>query len=405
LAGFWGSPQALLVLTPGTLARAAANSDAHIAIHLLAPTTKNACARSAAVPPCASLVTSGRLSPTSYFAYLVVTNVTAAGGLGGLQCGIQYDAGSGQGVDVFSWTNCATLEFSSGGWPASGSGNLITWDTVARCQRTEPGGPGTGVVAAAGYFYITAYTADRLAVTVRPVDGLAKVADCASQESVIEGGGIHSNPPTLGFASFSASGVVAGYNPCVAAPPIDCTIAGPSTALTGQAGLVYSAPNAPSGAGYHWSVTGGTIDGASGDPTVSITAGGAGTMTVTVDVSTLTGSSNCQMSVAVAAPTCLIVGQDPAYAGTVEGYGPDTNLPTPTYQWTVSGNATFRSPSPFGGIVVDVGAVGAFDLGLTITSPAGVSCQRTITKVPEPTPTCTIVGAAVTEARQGRRTR
>jgi hypothetical protein len=101
----------------------------------------------------------------------------AVSGVGGLQCGITYDPAAHAGVDVFNWTLCASLEFPSSGpngaWPAAGSGNLITWDGAFRCQRTQP--DGSGVVAAAGYFYCAAYSTDRLELIPRPVDGQAKV--------------------------------------------------------------------------------------------------------------------------------------------------------------------------------------------------------------------------------------
>ena len=49
--------------------------------------------------------------------------------------------------------------------------------TMVIQSRFEPGGAGTGVSAAAGYFYMAAYTPDMLRVTPRPVDGRAKLAD------------------------------------------------------------------------------------------------------------------------------------------------------------------------------------------------------------------------------------
>ncbi len=142
----------------------------------------------------------------------------AAAGIGGVQCGIDYNPAAGAGVDIFSWTLCGSLEFPSGGtngpWPAAGSGNLITWDT-AHCQRTEPGGSGAGVSAAAGYFYLSAYSPDVLQIIPRPVDGQAKVADCNASEDLIGGTGF---PPGvsshLGSARFTASGQIPGYNPC-----------------------------------------------------------------------------------------------------------------------------------------------------------------------------------------------
>ena len=44
-------------------------------------------------------------------------------GLPALQCGIDYDGTVGHGVEIFSWSLCATLEFSSSGsGPATEAG-------------------------------------------------------------------------------------------------------------------------------------------------------------------------------------------------------------------------------------------------------------------------------------------
>jgi hypothetical protein len=125
-------------------------------------------------------------------------------------------------VDVLAWTLCATLEFPSTGWPASGGGNLVAWDTINSCQNYEPSGPGTGVVAAAGYFYLAAYSNDVMMLIPRPVDGLAKVADCLARETTIADVGVPRSPSHLGTARFSTGGGQ-GYNPCGFADPIRST--------------------------------------------------------------------------------------------------------------------------------------------------------------------------------------
>lgn len=148
----------------------------------------------------------------------------------GIDCEIAGPATvlAGSGGDIFSWSLCATIEFRSAGpnglWPAAGSGNLITWDPASRCQRTEPGGFGSGVVATAGYSYCGAYSPDVLRVIPRPVDGQAKVADCSAVESLIGGVGYPTTVPShLGIAQFSADGSVSGYNPCGVVTPVRVT--------------------------------------------------------------------------------------------------------------------------------------------------------------------------------------
>lgn len=195
-----------------TASLAGQNAGAKILLHLLPVTTKNACG-SRGVVPCSSANVNGQVGPY-YYAYLVVADGNATAGLGGLQCGINYPqyTGSGGGIAVYSWTLCATLEFTSTGWPNSGGGNLITWDTLNRCQRTEPAGTGTGVVAAAGYFYLGAYSAGSVSITPRPVDGRAKVGDCETNEDLVGGIGFPSgNPSQLGILGF---GGASSYRPC-----------------------------------------------------------------------------------------------------------------------------------------------------------------------------------------------
>lgn len=127
-------------------------------------------------------------------------------GLAGVQFGISYPGsfdplGNGSMINVFSWTLCATLEFNVPVWPSSGGGNLITWDHINACQRS---------LAAAGYFYLTAYAAGTFQVTPRPVDMLAKTASCYFDETILPSG-------DLGSVHFSAGGGASALacNPCL----------------------------------------------------------------------------------------------------------------------------------------------------------------------------------------------
>ncbi|TPW16647.1 MAG: hypothetical protein FD129_682, partial [bacterium] len=153
---------------------------------------------------CRDAVTRGSLLPGPYFVYLLAGQFAE---IAGLECGITYDDGAPSGLndhdrlDVYSWSLCATLEFpgSDPAWPAPGSGNLITWDSINLCQA--------GTVAVAGYFYVGAYGPDEMRLTVRPASGEAKVANCGSAETPLA-------PEALGTAVFSAGAAVEGYNPC-----------------------------------------------------------------------------------------------------------------------------------------------------------------------------------------------
>ena len=192
---------------------AGANANAKIQLHLLSPTTKQQCTRLAATPACNGIITQGALYPTLYYAYVLVTDGNAAAGVAGVQFGIAYTgpgATDGAGIDIYGWALCATLEFQSPtpAWPNSGAGNLITWDANTRCQRFVPVGndPANGVTSAAGYFYMAAYGPGTMAITPRPTDGVAKVADCSASEDIITG-----TPSHLGSLGFGGQ---PGYNPC-----------------------------------------------------------------------------------------------------------------------------------------------------------------------------------------------
>lgn len=293
-----------LALLPG-VSLAEANANAKILLHLAQPVTKNACINSR-IPTCTSVVTNGSLDPAAYFAYLLVADGSAPAGIGGLQCGIAYPGGAGGGVNtpinVFSWTLCATLEFTSTGWPAPGGGNLMTWDTSTKCQRYEPGGAGTGVVAAAGYFYMAAYGPGRMAVTNRPVDGQAKVADCMSNEDII---GIGYDDLSLGSLEFSAGGVTQGYRPCGYIRDY-CHLIGPSSVGAGQTSLVYTVgPGEASPAGY-WLISGNGVIESSNNVSATVRATGPGTFTIGYQVAAgCVEGCGCGLNVSVLAPTAV----------------------------------------------------------------------------------------------------
>lgn len=184
--------------------RAAENSNAKILLHISAPVQKNICL---AVPAdCRNAVISGAPGEF-YFAYVCVANHSDSVGVAGLQFGISYNGLAGAGVDIFQWNKCGDMEFASTTWPETNTGNMITWVPETNCQI----GPTT---TAAGYFYIGVYTADRLAIIPRPVDGKAKVASCYAVEDDLTG----QSPSPLGYADF---GTGSGYNPCTAIVPVE----------------------------------------------------------------------------------------------------------------------------------------------------------------------------------------
>jgi hypothetical protein len=155
--------------------------------------------------PCSNYVTAAPVGTTTYV-YLVAARGDATLGIGGISCGVAY----GSNVRVMSWVRCSSLEFASGGWPASGGGNRITWSRTS-CQRTlVPGFESQGVHAIAGVFTVYAYAAGELAITPNfnvPGTELA-VADCGAAETNLPVTG------TTGSVRFTSGGSTQGINPC-----------------------------------------------------------------------------------------------------------------------------------------------------------------------------------------------
>jgi hypothetical protein len=221
---------------------AGANANAKILLHVGLPrpaVIDRPCTNVTRIPACSNVVTSGGLYPPSLYryVYLLVTDGDAAEGVGSMEWGISYNNEAGEGVDIFAWDWCAADHFPvngpNGAWPASGSGNRLVW-FATHCQRFEPGGAGTGVVAVGGYFYVGAYTPDILSITPNPTGGLALVGSCASVVDTVEGGPVVRNPSHLGFARFSERGTEPGYNPCGLGTPVRPTTWGRLKRLPGS---------------------------------------------------------------------------------------------------------------------------------------------------------------------------
>jgi subtilisin family serine protease len=136
--------------------------------------------------------------------YVVVAGVEDTG-VRGLSLGIAYDPIAGHGVQVGRWTFCGDLQFPSDTWPASGSGNIMTW-VDCQSHTIDP----DGIHAIAGAFYVYAYASDTFRITENNAVGSPglKYANCVGAEVDI--------PVTAaGAVRFSPGGVQPGFNPCV----------------------------------------------------------------------------------------------------------------------------------------------------------------------------------------------
>lgn len=199
-------------------AQAFDNSQAAIALHIASANT------GCTVPGLRSATLNQQTNTLStpsgpfYYVYLLACNGSDSVGIGGIECGIQYQGEFNPGGNptqplvVFGWNSCSTLSFESTGWPSPGGGNALTWSTAA-CQNTRSeAGVKYSVIAIGGYFYVGAYSPSTMYVTPRPVSGAAAVSDCSARVDFV-----HNQIPThLGSAGFGT----VGFNPCGAPTPV-----------------------------------------------------------------------------------------------------------------------------------------------------------------------------------------
>ncbi len=212
-----------LTLGIGSIALAGDNDQAGIALHVTTTPAIN-CAGALALTPATLSTASAGPAGQSYGVWVLVCNGSDSTGIGGAQFGIDITGGpaAGLGGTAFGWLLCADLDFPSGTWPASGSDNLVTYNTVTNCQDVNslPFVPKT-VIAMLGQLYIYDYAGGgSIAITPSPRSGgTAKVADCASSETVIDP---PPGPPShLGLAAINGGH---GYSPCSTPPtPVEST--------------------------------------------------------------------------------------------------------------------------------------------------------------------------------------
>jgi len=206
------------VLIPASPALASRAEDLpRIALHAPNIQFKNPCAY---YPNTEALAIQHAALPfENVFTFVLICNGPEAG-ISGFQFGIDYpgvfnpNGDPNADIVVYGFTSCGYLSFDSAGWPAPGTGTLITW-YYNDCQlRADTGG---GTFANAGYFYLTAYHPATMRIVPRPSDHRASVADCSNVSyditDVLDGG-------LLGSVGF---GPTAGYNPCAASVSVEPT--------------------------------------------------------------------------------------------------------------------------------------------------------------------------------------
>ena len=128
--------------------------------------------------------------------------------------------------------------------------------------------------------YLSAYSPDEIEMTPRPVDGILGVSNCATASEVLA-----PSVQNLGWATFSASGVVEGHAPCDFRNN-PCRVRGPEYVAAGETGIAFTVDPeyvSPSG---HWLIQGnGQISSSDNDSAV-VTALGGGTFTLSYRLGT-----------------------------------------------------------------------------------------------------------------------
>ena len=160
-------------------------------------------------------------------------------------------------------------------------------------------------------------------------------------------------------------------------PPAQCNITGASSVTSATTNNQYTAPVGMSS--YNWSISGnGTIVGPATGSSVNVTAGAAGSFTLTLATTFNNCSASCTKVVTVDPTTtysCNISGPSEVCNGSLDIFTAPANLTS--YTWNVTGNATIITNT---GSSVSVGATipGSYTLSLQ-TMLNGVSCSSTKT--------------------------
>jgi len=168
----------------------------------------------------------------------------------------------------------------------------------------------------------------------------------------------------------------------VASP--ECSITGPgqNTVCAGSTGWVFQAPE--DHAAYSWTVTGGTITSGQGTDAITVTAGGAGTLTVSLTLTNNNGcTSTCNVQIPIAAlPVCVITGNNTICQGNSTSF---TATGGTSYSWTGPGGFTASTAT-----INNLTVAGTYTV--TVTNAAGCtsSCSRTLTV--NALPVCAITG-------------
>jgi len=173
---------------------------AAILLHVVSATGHTACDGASSL---GSVITAQSLSPDDSLhsiVYMIATPNLATYQICGVQAGIAYETtrNGHPGLEVLSWHVCSDLEFAGDNWPASGSGNTMTW---ADNFSTD--------INVVGYFEVIAHGPATMSVIPWPNTGMAKIANCSAMEYALE-----VPPDRLGWVSWGGAGFGLDTNGC-----------------------------------------------------------------------------------------------------------------------------------------------------------------------------------------------
>ena len=201
---------------------------------------------------------------------------------------------------------------ASGCISAMSAASSVTADSTPAPTIT-PGGPTT--FCAGGSVTLTASTSVVGASFRWYLNGvLMPPATGSSTLNVTQTGNYTADYLIGACQSFVSTGTTVTVN-----PKPNATITTAASTATGSTGNIASVANAGAGATYAWGITGGTITAGNGTNSITYTAGGAGTLTLNVTVTTSAGCSDAKSAnINVIVPPVTVTSVSPT-GGTIAG--------------------------------------------------------------------------------------
>jgi hypothetical protein len=188
-------------------------------------------------------------------------------------------------------------------------------------------------------------------------------------------------PQVLTLNATGAAGCITQCTKTINVKPLaPCSITGAPNVTTGTTDNQYTAPANLSS--YSWSISGnGSIAGSNTGSAVNVTAGSAGSFTLSL-TTTLNGCSlTCNKTVTVDPTTtysCNITGESETCSGTMKSYAAPTNLSS--YNWSVTGNAAIMGSATGSSVTISATVAGSFTITLqTMLNAVSCSSQKTVT--------------------------